>query len=170
MSEQTRAESSDHVQTQPGGLVADTGPAKPEPKKGNAKVVIAILAAATIIVVLIALVVYGLYNNPGLTVFIRDLFIIFMAVTSFFIGLAMVLLILQLQALIALLRNEIKPMLTNANQTVSTVRGTAVFVSDNLVKPTISIASFIAGVKGMQQAIMGKVNTAGKHPNGYKAK
>ncbi len=168
MSEQTRAESSDHVQTQPGGLVADTSPAKPEPKGGNAKFVIIVLAVVVVILVAIAVAVYLLYSNPGPTAVIRDIFIIAMAFTSVLIGLLMVVLIFQLQALIALLRNEIKPMLTNANQTVSTVRGTAVFVSDNLVKPTISIASFMAGVKGAQQALMGRVNTAGRHTNGTK--
>lgn len=169
MSEQTRAESSGPAPTQPGGVNMDMGPAQPEPVKPNTRFIVIVLVVVVVLLALIVLAVIGLYSNPGLTVFIRDLFIIAMALMSIVIGLTMVILIFQLQALIALLRNEIKPMLTNANQTVSTVRGTAVFVSDNLVKPAIGIASFFAGLKGAQQAIIGKVNTAGRRPSGARA-
>jgi hypothetical protein len=62
------------------------------------------------------------------------------------IGLFLVVLIFQLQSLIALLRDEIKPILDSANETASTVRGTTTFVSDSVVKPMIEAASMAAGV------------------------
>ena len=163
MSEQTPNESSKAGPTQTGGLVAASSPAKAEPGNHSTRFMIIVLAVVFVIAVLIVLAVYFLYTHPGSTAVIRDIFIIAMAFTSMLIGLFMVVLIIQLQALISLLRNEIKPMLNNANQTVSTVRGTAVFVSDNLVRPTISIASFIAGVKGAQQAVMGRMNKPTNH-------
>lgn len=167
MSEQKRDESSRQSAPPMGAESVNAesinmGPATPEPAKTNTRLMIGLGAGAVIFLAIIILIVILLYNNPGPTAVIRDIFIIALALTSFLIGLLLLVLIFQLQSLIALLRNEIKPMLTNANQTVSTVRGTAVFVSDNLVKPTINIASFVAGVKGVQQAILGKVNTTGR--------
>ncbi len=162
MNEQTKAESSAQSPAQPVSVVASAGPALPEASRTNYKLLFGIIAGAVVVIALIVGIVFLLYTNPGPTAVIRDIFIIALAFTSLFIGLLMLVLIFQLQSLIALLRNEIKPMLTNANETVNTVRGTAVFVSDNLVKPTISFASFIAGLKGVQQAVTGRMKTTGR--------
>jgi hypothetical protein len=53
----------------------------------------------------------------------------------------------QLQSLAVLLRDEIKPILESANETASTVRGTTTFVSDAVVTPMISAASYITAVR-----------------------
>jgi hypothetical protein len=58
----------------------------------------------------------------------------------------LIVLIFQLQSLIALLRDEIKPVLDSANETASTIRGTTTFVSDAVVTPMIQVASLSAGV------------------------
>jgi hypothetical protein len=63
------------------------------------------------------------------------------------IGLLMVVLTLQIQALIALLRDEIRPMLETVNETLATVRGTAQFVSNQVVSPTIRAAGVVAGAQ-----------------------
>jgi hypothetical protein len=69
-----------------------------------------------------------------------------LALVTIVIGLFLVILVFQLQSLIVLLRDEVKPILDSANQTASTVRGTTTFVSDSVVKPMIGAASFAAGV------------------------
>lgn len=164
MSEENKTESSAQSPMQPTMGVAAPGPAQAEPATTNRKLLFGIIIGVVIFLAIIIGIVILLYNNPGPTAVIRDIFIIALALVSFLIGVLMLVLIFQLQSLIALLRNEIKPMLSNANQTVSTMRGTAVFVSDNLVKPTIGFASFVAGVRGVQQAFVGKVNSVGKRP------
>jgi hypothetical protein len=171
MSEQIKAEPTSQTPspTQPGADSANLGPAVPEPTQTNNKVTIGIIVGAIVILAILIGIVVLLYTHPGPTAVIRDIVIIALAFASLAIGVLLVILVFQLQSLIALLRDEIKPMLTNANQTVSTVRGTAVFVSDNLVKPTINVASFAAGVKGVQQAILGKVNSAGRRTSGTKS-
>ena len=47
--------------------------------------------------------------------------------------------------LINLLQNEIKPILYSTNETVSTLRGTAAFLSDNLAEPVIKLNEYLAG-------------------------
>ena len=78
---------------------------------------------------------------------IRDIFIILMALESIIIGLALIILVVQLATLINLLQNEIKPILNSTNETVSTLRGTATFLSDNLVEPVLKLNEYLAGIK-----------------------
>ncbi len=68
---------------------------------------------------------------------IRDVFIIIVAIESGVIGVALVVLIVQLAALINLLQNEVKPILIATNETVNTLRGTSEFLSENVVEPVI---------------------------------
>ncbi len=78
--------------------------------------------------------------------FVRDLAIVLLAVESLVIGIVLIILILEVRSLARLLRNEIKPILDSADETVRTVRGTTTFVSDTFVSPVIRISSFATGV------------------------
>ncbi len=98
-------------------------------------------------------VVYFLMQDSQRTELIRDMMVVLMAVEMLFIGLAAVLLILQVTRLANLLQNEIKPLLESANETVYTLRGTATFISDSFVKPVIKFNSYLAGAKKMLDLI-----------------
>ena len=76
---------------------------------------------------------------------IRDIFIIFMALESLIIGIVLVILIIQLAVLINLIQNEIKPILQATNETVSTLKGTTTFISNNLTEPVIKLNEYLAG-------------------------
>lgn len=110
-----------------------------------------------VIIILLALIggsVYFLLTTSGETATrIRDIFIIFMALESLVIGVALVILIVQLATLINLLQNEIKPILNSTNETVNTVRGTVAFLSDNLAEPVITLNQYLAGFKKMLDLI-----------------
>lgn len=97
--------------------------------------------------VFLILVIVLLAANPGPTEVIRDIAIVFVAVESFLIGLALIILLFQLQLLIQVLRDEIQPLLRSVNDTASTVRGTTEFVSHNVVSPVIKLAGFTAAVR-----------------------
>ena len=79
---------------------------------------------------------------------IRDVAIIVLALESVVVGAALVFLTLQIRSLIRLLQEEIKPLLDSANVTASTVRGTATFVSEKVVKPVVTVTSAVSAVKG----------------------
>jgi hypothetical protein len=78
---------------------------------------------------------------------IRDIFIIFMAFESILIGAALVILAVQLAILINLLQNEIKPILDSTSEAISTIRGTANFMSNNLVEPVIKLNEYVAALR-----------------------
>ncbi|HHS97763.1 MAG TPA: hypothetical protein ENK08_07675 [Chloroflexi bacterium] len=95
-------------------------------------------------------------QSPGAAVIslLRDVAIVLVAFETLVIGLLAVVLILQVQALIGLLRDEIKPMLESVNDTVATVRGTTRFVSHHVVSPAIQAVGFLAGVRRVVQEIV----------------
>ena len=109
-----------------------------------------IIAVGVLIFLLLAGGVLLLFKQgPDKTAQIRDVFIIFMALESLVLGIALVILMVQLAVLINLLQNEIKPILNSTNDTVNTLRGTATFLSDNLVEPVIKLNEYMAAFKRM---------------------
>jgi len=78
---------------------------------------------------------------------LRDAAIIFVAFETLIIGLLLIVLMLQIQSLTVLLRDEIGPMLEAANETVRTVRGTTKFVSHNVVSPVMKWSGTMAGLR-----------------------
>jgi hypothetical protein len=106
------------------------------------------IGAVILLIILIAGLVFLLSpNTPEEYVArIRDVFIIIMALETLIIGLILFVLIFQLARLINLLQNEIKPILDSTNETVSNLRGTSLFLSENLVEPVIKLNEYLAGI------------------------
>jgi hypothetical protein len=129
--------------------VAPTAPIPPqEEEKPKRSAGIYIVIGAIVLLVLIGAAVYILLRaDLDTTSKLRDIFIIFMALEFLVVGLALVVLMVQLATLINLLQNEIKPILYSTNETVSTLRGTAVFLSENLTEPVIRLNQYLAGFK-----------------------
>lgn len=117
-----------------------------ETERRNRRVTITIGIFVVVLLVLIGVAVYGLTRNAGVTENIRDIFIIFMALESLVIGVALVVLIIQIASLINLLNNEIKPILDATNETIATLRGTTEFLSENVVEPVVKLNSYLAGL------------------------
>jgi len=115
----------------------------PEQRRG-------IIIMVVVIIILLASVVAGvvaLAVAPAhVAAQIRDIAIIMLAIQSLMIGLVLVVLIVQLARLINLLNNEIKPILDSTNETVSHLRGTTVFLSENLAEPVIKLNEYLAGI------------------------
>lgn len=78
---------------------------------------------------------------------VRDIFIIVMALESLVLGVAVIVLIIQVATLINLLQNEIKPILDSTNETVNHLRGTTQFLSNNLVEPVMKLNEYLAGLR-----------------------
>jgi hypothetical protein len=122
----------------------------PDPKELRRQKMI-IIGLGIIVIISLILLVTGLYFllNPSLTssetvARVRDIFIILMAFESMLTGLALTILIIQIARLTNLLENEVKPILNSTNETVSNLRGTTKFLSDNLVEPVIKLNEIVA--------------------------
>ena len=129
-------------------------PAAAEAAKDQKAAIIGISIGLLILVAaMIAFAVFLITGNSETTSRIRDVFIIFMALESMVIGLALVILVVQLARLINLLQNEIKPILDSTNETVSTLRGTTQFLSDNLAEPVIKLNEYFAGLQSILKMV-----------------
>jgi amino acid permease len=111
------------------------------------------IGALVILAAMIAFTVFLLTGENDTTAKIRDVFIIFMALESLVIGLVLVVLVVQLARLTNLLQNEIKPILDSTNETVSTLRGTTKFLSDNLAEPVIKLNEYFAGLQSFLKLV-----------------
>jgi hypothetical protein len=116
------------------------------PQSTNRRRIFGIALIVLVLFIIVGGAIYGMAAHPAATSVLRDISIIALALVTLVIGLFLIVLIFQLQSLIVLLRDEIKPILDSANQTASTVRGTTNFVSDAVVTPLIHVASVASGV------------------------
>jgi hypothetical protein len=128
----------------------------PAPEEGNntGKIIAAVIGGLAILVLLSALL-YGMVSHPILTSILRDISIIVLALVTIVTGIFLAIMLIQLQALIVLLRDEIYPLLQSINQTADTVRGTTTFVSDAVVSPMINVASYASGVRQSLRILTG---------------
>ena len=111
------------------------------------RLIVFVIVAIIVIALLITGAIFLLRQPADDTSHIRDIFIIFMGLEFMVIGLALIILIIQLASLTNLLQNEIKPVLEATNDTVNTLRGTATFLSDNVTRPVIKANTYVAALR-----------------------
>ena len=155
---------------QPAGAVGSSVSVDLSPAERRARriLIIGAIVVGLLLVGLVVLLVFlsldayqtaqtGQSPSPGQAVIglLRDAAIVFVAFESLLIGILLVILMLQMQALVSLLRDEIKPMLQSANETLATVRGTTQFVSHNVVTPVMKWSGYLAGVQRVLREISG---------------
>ncbi len=68
----------------------------------------------------------------------RDLAIIVLAMQALVVNILLGVLIWQVWRMVKLLNTEVKPILEDTQETIGTLRGTATFVSDNVVDPVMN--------------------------------
>jgi len=130
-------------------FAAEKTPAQSEQDQKMKRIMIAVIVGAVILLILLGVAIFFLLQPGTPTDRIRDVFIIIVALESLVIGVAMVVLVLQLASLINLLQNEIRPILHATTETVNNLRGTAEFLGENVVEPVIKLNGYLAGLYRM---------------------
>jgi len=99
----------------------------------------------------------------------RDVAIIVLALESIVIGILLVFLVLQVQGLVRLLREEISPILDSVTETANTMRGTTAFMSDTVVSPVMRVVGIISALRRIFGVLTrrkrNKPPAAAKHEN-----
>ena len=122
---------------------------QPETERRQKTILTVIIVGVVILLILLAVAIYFLLQPATPTDKIRDVFIIVVALESLVIGVALIVLIVQLATLINLLQNEIRPILNATSDTVNTLRGTAEFLGESVVEPVIKLNGYLAGLYRM---------------------
>ncbi|HLO30467.1 MAG TPA: hypothetical protein VK249_15080 [Anaerolineales bacterium] len=125
---------------------SEESPTSKEAERRSRNIVALIIAGIIVVLALLAVAIYFLLQPATPTDRIRDVFIIVVALESLVIGVALIILIIQLASLINLLQNEVRPILTATSETVNNLRGTAEFLGENVVEPVIKLNSYLAGM------------------------
>lgn len=127
--------------------------AQRETERRQRTIVITAVIFLILLVAGIIAAIIGLLQPNTPTEKIRDIFIIFMALESLLIGVALIILIVQFASLINLLQNEVRPILDATNETVNHLRGTAEFLGENVVEPVIKLNGYLAGMQRMLELL-----------------
>jgi hypothetical protein len=114
--------------------------------KRSRNIVTIIIIGVVVLLILLGVAIFFLLQPATPTDRIRDVFIIIVALESLVIGVALIVLIVQLASLINLLQNEVRPILAATNETVNNLRGTAEFLGENVVEPVIKLNGYLAGM------------------------
>lgn len=133
----------------PPPLSAEEVAAARESERKQKAIIAGIIAGIVVLLLLLGVAIFFLLQPTAPTDKIRDIFIIVMALESLVIGVAMIVLIVQLASLINLIQNEVRPILNATNETVNTLRGTAEFLGENVVEPVIKLNGYLAGLRRM---------------------
>ena len=121
-----------------------TNPSEQEQK--TRRIMIGVVVGAVVILAVLVLAIVLLMQPTTPTDRIRDVFIIVVALESLVIGVALIILIVQLASLINLLQNEVRPILNATSETVNNLRGTVEFLGENVVEPVIKLNGYLAGM------------------------
>ena len=105
-----------------------------------------VIVGAVVLIALLCVAIFFLLQPATPTDRIRDVFIIVVALESLVIGVALIVLIVQLASLINLLQNEVRPILKATSETVNNLRGTAEFLGENVVEPVVKLNGYLAGL------------------------
>jgi len=110
-------------------------------------IVVGVIVTLVVAGLLTALLVYLAVNYADTILVVRDIFIIALGLMSCLSGIVLILLLISIIRLINMLEYELKPILLKTNDTLGTIRGTTVFMSENVVKPMTTVSSYVAGVR-----------------------
>ncbi|MEK6587367.1 MAG: hypothetical protein AABY97_00800 [Chloroflexota bacterium] len=124
---------------------------EPDSTASSKRKQVALIAGGVVLLVLLiallVLAISAMVRDPQGTETIRDIVIIFVAGETLIVGVALILLVVQLARLTALLQNELRPLIDSTNETVNTLRGTSQFLSQRLVSPVIKANSSVAALR-----------------------
>ena len=110
-------------------------------------VVAGVIVTLIVAVAFIALLVYLANNYADTILVVRDIFIIALGLMSCLSGIVLILLLIAVTRLVNMLEFELKPILMKTNETLGTIRGTTVFMSQNVVRPMTTASSYMAGIR-----------------------
>ena len=122
-----------------------------EENSNNSKIIWIIVC---IILILAGLIYLFIRLGPEVTGQIRDVTLIITALEFIVTTTAFVVLCVQAAKLVNFLKHEISPILKTTEKTAKKLYGTASFLSDAAVEPTIEAASTVSGIRKAADTIL----------------
>lgn len=90
----------------------------------------------------------------------RDLAIIVLAMQALVVNILLGILIWQVWRMVKMLDTEVKPIMEDMQETIGTLRGTATFVSDNVVDPVMNTTRSVTKWRGTMVSLTSDLRRA----------
>lgn len=110
---------------------------------------------AGVVLTMLGMGVYFLAINPLRAQVVRDLLIILIALEVLAVGVLLGVFTWQVYRLVRTLQEEILPILRSSQEAANTVKGTAVFVGDHVVRPIAKASGYLAGLREAAAVLTG---------------
>lgn len=126
----------------------------------NKKITIGVYIIILLVSIIAGGIIWYLLLDTTPTEKIKNMMIIIFTTEIILIGFSFLILVLQVAKMFNLVQNEIKPLLVSVNETMNTVKGTALFITDSIAKPVLQFNSYFAGFKKLMEtisALVGKI-------------
>ncbi len=101
--------------------------------------------------------------------YFRNIFMVVIGLEGILIIGSIAVLIVQIARLVNMLKRDVKPVLTTAQETVNTAKGTVEFVGDNTVRPIIRTSAFLSGMGVVIRDVGGIRRAIRRTKNGQKS-
>ncbi len=118
-------------------------------------VAIGIIVVLVLAILFILGVAWVAQNHAETVAALRNVMIIALALMSCIFGIVLLIMFVVVVRLVNMLEFEIRPILEKTNETLGTVQGTTIFVSENVVRPVTRASSNIAGIRRGLSALFG---------------
>lgn len=164
------------MDNQPGSISSPpTHPAPPPPqtlqpvpplstnRSGPSQAQIIGIVIGVIVLLALGLLFLVWLQSVGALHVLRDILVIFLAFESILLLILIAWVALQVQSVVEYLNNEVRPILNNVQDSVSTVSTTTTFVRESVAEPLIEARSAAAGAKATLQALLRR--DSGKPPS-----
>ena len=112
----------------------------------------------TLIVLIIIIVVLYLLGGADQSALerLRDISIVFVVLLSMIVVVLLAAITVALVFLVIQIKDTVIPMLEEATGTVKRVRGTTNFITEEAVKPIVTVAGTYSRIRGMTKVVVGK--------------
>ncbi len=141
----------EQVKQTPSGAEPVINTAQNENKSNDSKIIMII---AGVILLLAGLIYLFIRLGHEITGQVRDVTLIITALEFIITTIAFVVLCIQAAKLVNFLKYEISPILKTTEKAAKKIYGTASFLSDAAVEPTIEAASTVSGIKKAADTIL----------------
>ena len=116
----------------------------------------------------LALIIWGLYvlgdADQSALERLRDIAVIFVVLLFLLVVVILAAIAAALGFLVFQIKDRVIPLLEELTGTLKRVRGTAAFVSEEAVKPILSVASTYAKMRAMTRTVTGKDTKGRRRP------
>lgn len=142
---------SDEFSSETGHLPDETVTSSSAEKKSRRTTTL--IGVGAVVLVLLIILGFVLMISGGVTGVVRDIVIILLALESLVLVGLTVFMVIQVTLLVRMVRDEVRPLIQSAQETVNSARGTTQFVAKHIVTPTANAAGNTARVTRMFQVL-----------------